>query len=271
MKPRIYLLSAVAFVLFGLISCQSSGTKEKKVATLETSRGDAKKLKAEIVELIMALPDNQETVDLINETGAAYIAGLTLENVQTENLLTRAESAKAYGGVLFDMAYTNTYNQVNTFSKLLEVNKSLVKKLGFNDFLKQQKGFQDRYQANKDNRDSVDHIVSELLSSANDYIQKNGSATDISLVFAGATLKSLNVIANVTLFAMNNDKLLTLMNKQKSRVESAYRILEMSGDDAEVKKMVQAIKPVLEVYSGTDSFGAGDVEKIKELTSFVMD
>lgn len=270
MKSRITLSLAVAILSVAMIACQSSGTKEKKVATLDSSRLDAKKLKDEIVDIIMALPDNQETVNLINETGAAYIGGLTLEDVETNNLLTRAASAKTYGGVLFDMAYANTYNQVNTFSKLLAVNESLVRKLGFEDFLAEQKAYQDRYLANKDNRDSVDHIVAELLNSSNQYIQKHGSATDISLVFAGATTKSLFVMASVTLFAMNNDKLVDLMKKQKDRIAAAYNILTMTGEDAEVQKMAEAIKPIMDIYAA-ESFSIDSVDKIREMTSFVME
>ena len=136
---RITVFVVAAVFALGLFSCQPSGTKDKKVARLDKSNIDVKKLKEEIVDIIMSLPDDSEIVGLINETGAAYVAGLTLEDVQAENLLTRAASARTYGGVLFDMAYANTYNQLNTFSKLLEVNETLVRKLGFEKFLSEQK------------------------------------------------------------------------------------------------------------------------------------
>lgn len=270
MKSKITLAFAFIALTFVFSSCQSSGTKEKKVATLENGKIDAKELKEEIVGIIMSLPDNQETVDLINETGAAYVAGLTLEDLQTENLLTRAASAKAYGGVLFDMAYANTYNQVNTLSKLLDLNESLVRKLGFESFIEEQKGYRERYLENKDNKDSVDQIVAELLSSSNDYIHKNGSSSDISLVFAAATTKSLYVISNVTLLAMNNDKLVVLMENQEDRIQSAYKILEMSDDDQEVKKMAESIRPIIGVYSGSDSFDLAAIEKIRDMTGSVV-
>jgi len=222
------------------------------------------------VDIIMSLPDDNEIVGLINETGAAYVAGLTLEDLQADNLLTHAASARTYGGVLFDMAYANTYNQLNTFSKLLEVNETLVRKLGFEKFLSEQKDLKKRYEASKEVKDSVDQIVVELLNSSNDYIQEHGSASDISLVFAGATTKSLYVMSSVTLFAMNNDKLVKLLEKQRERVSAAYSILEKSGDDPEVKKMAEAIKPILDMYSGNQPFDETTVEKMRELTSFVL-
>lgn len=270
MKSKIYSIIAVLIIAVAFVSCKSTGTKDNKVPIIEPSSIDSKKIKNDIVEMIMALPENSETVKLINETGAAYIAGLTHDNLNVGNILTRAASAKAYGVVLFDMAYANTYNQANTFSKLLDVNEALVKKLGFQGLMNIQKDYQDRYKASKDVRDSVDQIVTELLASTNEYIQENGSATDISLVFAGATTKSIYVTSNVTIFAMNNIKLVDLMKNQQERLESAIKILELSGDDQEVKKMADALKPVLEVYTVSTTFDLDAIEKIKDLTSFVM-
>lgn len=269
MKSKIFLTTLVIVLSFVLFSCKSTGTDDGKVATLKTEKIDTESLKKEIVEIIMSLPDNSETVNLINETGAAYVGGLTFEDLEAGKLHTQAENAKAYGGVLFDLAYANTYNQVNTFSKLMEINKAIVGKLGYNDFLSEQKKFEDRYTENKENRDSVNQIVAELLSSSNEYIQEQGNAEDIALIFSGATTKSLYVISNVTLFAANNGKLLDLMKNQKDRVKSAIKILELSGDNAEVAKMVAAMKPILTVY-GNESFDLSSVEKISQLTSFVM-
>jgi len=271
MKSKIFISIAIVAIAFSIFSCKSTGTKDEKIDIIDSGKLDTENLKEEIVDIIMSLPDNQETVNLINETGAAYIAGLTLENLKAESLLTRAENAKAYGGVLFDMAYASTYNQTNTFSKLLDLNENLVRKLGFTDFLKQQQDYKKRYIDAKDDEDAVDKIVSELLNSTNTYIQENGNASDISLIFAGATTKSLNVISNITIYAMNNEKLVDLIKNQKSKLESAYKILQMAGQDEEVKEMATAIKPVLEVYSSSEEFNLEDVEKIRDLTSFVME
>jgi len=271
MRTKIFSTAAVLVIAVFMISCQSSDSKSKKVATFDTNKIDAKKIKEDVVDIIVSMPSNLEVVNLINETGAAFIGGLTLEDAQINQLLTRAAKSKAYGSVLFDMAYANTYNQTNTFSKLLTVHESLTKSLGFEDLLRQQKKYQDRYQANKDNRDSINQIASEMLSSSNAYIQEHGSAVDISLVFAGATAKSLHVMSSVTLFARNNEKLVELMKSQKDRVNAAFRILELTSEDAEVNKMVEVIKPVNDVFSSSEPFTLDTVDKIQRLTEFVME
>ncbi len=264
MKNKFLALSLVlsAFLLFS--ACQQKDSKTKK-ATLNADRVDIKKVKDDIVELIVSLPDSYETVKLINETGASFIGGLTLEGISTAELLTRAEKAKSYGYVMFDMAYANIYNQTNSFSKLLEIHQKLTQELGFEELLNKQKAFQTRYMDNKDNRDSVDQIVSQLLNETNTYVQDQGSASDISLVFAGVTAKSLYIMSSLTLFAMNNEKLIALMKDQKERIEAAINVLNMVPDNSEVAKMAESLQPVKTVYD-TEPFDINSVERIQEST-----
>lgn len=265
MRTKILSLGVLVFALIFTLGCQQKNNENKKVATLNVDRLDIKKIKNDIVDIIVNLPDSYETVNLINETGAAYIGGLTEEGMSPNDLLTRAEKAKNYGYVMFDMAYANTYNQTNSFSKLLGLHEQLTRDLGFEALLAKNKVYQDRYMNNKENRDSVDQIVSELLSETNSYIQENGSASDISLVFAGVTAKSLYIMSSVTLFAMNNDKLIDLLKKQKDRIAAAINVLSMVPDDSDVVKMADVLKPINGVYS-SEPFDIQSVEKINEST-----
>lgn len=265
MKSKLIILGLLLGSMIISQSCKQNDQNNKKVATISDSRIDVKKVKEEIVELIVSLPDSYETVQLINESGASFIGGLTHEGMSTAELLTRADKAKAYGFVMFDMAYANTYNQSSSFNKLLELHTKLTQDLGYEALLAEQKKFEERYLANRDNRDSVDQIVSEMLQETNSYIQENGSASDISLVFAGVTAKSLYIMSSLTLFAMNNEKLVNLLQNQRDRIEASISILEMVPEDHDVQKMAEYLKPVKEVYSST-AFDITSVEKIQEAT-----
>ena len=265
MKSKMFIPGLLILILAFVSSCNESGKQSKKVGTLSSEKIDIKKVKEDIVDIIVSLPDSYETVKLINESGAAYIAGLTQEGMSTVELLTRADKAKTYGFVMFDLAYANTYNQTSSFTKLLELHKKLTQDLGYESLVAGQKKFEERYLANRENRDSVDQIVSEMLNETNSYIQQNGSAADISLVFAGVTAKSLFVMSNLTLFAMNNEKLVDLLKKQKDRIDAAINILGMVTDDNEVQKMAEFLAPVKAVYAA-EVFDVTSVEKIQEAT-----
>ncbi len=262
MKIKFLSLGVLFLALLFSTSCNQKGNENKKVGTLKADKLDIKKVKDDIVDIIVALPDSYETVKLINETGASFIGGLTLEGISTAELLTRAEKAKSYGYVMFDMAYANTYNQTNSFSKLLEIHQKLTQELGFEGLIAEQKIYQDRFSANRGLRDSVDQIVSELLTNTNSYIQEHGSASDISLVFAGVTAKSLYVMSSLTLFAVNNEKLITLLKDQKDRVGAAINVLNLVPDNSDVEKMAVSLKPVQDVYSA-GTFDITSVEKIQ--------
>jgi len=270
MRSSLLLIGLLSISLLLTPSCKQKGEKKNKVATLKADRLDVKKVKDDIVEIIISLPDSYETVQLINETGAAYIGGLTIEGISTGSLLTRAEKAKTYGYVMFDLAYANTYNQTNSFSKLLDLHAKLTKELGFEALLAEQEKYKERYADNKSNRDSIDHIVSELLTETNEYMQENGSAADLSLVFAGVTAKSLFVMSSLTLFALNNDKLIGLLKDQGDRVGAAINVLEMVDDEPEVTKMAQVLNPVKDVYA-TSTFDIDAVEEIHQSTKALFE
>jgi hypothetical protein len=268
MKNGILVVSLTLATLFAATSCQSKKTEVKKVAGVPMS-AEAGKIKDEIVKIVNSLPSNTETVNLINSTGAAYLAGFTGEDLKTENLLTRADKSKAYGTLIFDLAYTHTYNQVESFSKLLKIYESLTKELGFEELMESQRQFKDRYQKNKNNKDSVDFLVTDMLSKTNSIIQKSGTAVDISLVFAGAVVKSLNVMSYLTLFATSKDKLIEVLQKQKEVINAACDILKKSSADQDVSKLYQTLVPINDLYNSTGTFSAETVEKINKLTNFI--
>ena len=270
MKTRITLAAFLLLTLFAFNSCKPKSSDSTKVATLNSARVDSEKIKDEVVKIIESLPTNQETVKLINETGASYIAGLTEESVNMEKLLTRAQKLQTFGKVLFDLAYTDTYNQTESFTKLLQIEEELSRQLGFNELLSIQKPYRDRYVANKSNRDSVDAIVVSMLSTTNEYIQKNGSASDIALVFASTTVKALNTITSLTLFAKTNDKLIEILKKEKDHVNGAISILEMTAGDPEVDGLLAKLKPIKDVFSSTETFTLDTVDKINQLTAKII-
>lgn len=266
-KVLVIVLALAAPIL--MTSCQSKKTEAKKVASTGAVSADAAKIKEEIIQIVKSLPSNTETVNLINSTGAAYLAGFTGENLKTENLLTRADKAKAYGTIIFDLAYTHTYNQTELFTKLVKIYESLTKELGFEELVDSQKQFRDRYQNNKDNKDSLDVLVSDMLTTTNDLIQKSGSSADISLVVAGAVVKSLNVISYLTLFSPGQDKLIEVLKKQKDVINAACEILKKSPDDQEVAKLYASIVPINDLFNSTETFSAETVDKINKLTNFI--
>jgi hypothetical protein len=208
-------------------------------------------------------------VYLINATGASYLAGFTGEDMKTENLLTRNDKARAYGTLLFDLAYTHTYNQVESFSKLLKIYESLTRELGFEEIVATQKQFQNSYQKQKGNKDSLNLLVSNMLSKTNALIQKSGTAVDISLVVAGAVLKSLNVISHLTLYATSQDKLIEVLKQQKSVINGVCAILEKSPGDPDVSTLYKTLAPINDLFKSPDTFNAQTVEKINKLTGFI--
>lgn len=269
MKTKVLVIALTLAAAVTMPSCQSKKTENKKAAVISAESPESAMIKDEIIKIVNTLPSNSETVNLINSTGASYLAGFTGEDMKTENLLTRADKARAYGTIIFDLAYTNTYNQTESFSKLLKIYETLTKDLGFEELVKTQKQFKDHYQKIKDNSDSVDILVTNMLKTTNDLVQKSGSAVDISLVFAGAVAKSLNVISYLTLFSPGKDQLIEILQKQKDVINATCLILEKSPKDQYVSKFYAEMEPINKIYNSTETFSTETVEKINKLTGFI--
>ncbi|MCX6224426.1 MAG: hypothetical protein NTV01_06690, partial [Bacteroidia bacterium] len=252
-----------------ITSCKSKKPEVKKATPVSTESLLTRKVKDEIIKVAYSLPTNTETVNLINATGASYLAGVTGQDMKTGNLLTRNERATAYGTLLFDLAYTHTYKQVEPFSKLLKIFGTLTSELGFEELVQMQKSFQVDYQEHKDNKDSLNVLVANLLNKTNESIRNNGTAVDISLVVAGAALKSLNVITNITLFAKNPDKLIEVLKNQKTVVSSVCAILEKSPENPDVSKLYKSLVPINDLFNSPETFNVQTVEKINKLTGFI--
>jgi hypothetical protein len=271
MKTTSFALLLTLAVLTLTTSCQPKKPEVKKASSVISLLANDQQLKDEIIKIANSLPSNSETVNLINSTGAAYLAGLTGEDLNTDNLLTRTDKAKAYGTILFDLAYTHTYKQVEAFSKLVKIYEKLTKELGFEELVATQSKYRDRYQQNKNNKDSVEIIVSDMLQATNNYIKKNGSAVDISLVFGGAVVKSLNVISYLTMFANGKDQLLEILKKQKGVINSSCDILKKLTADQGVNEFYLTLLPINDIFNSSETFSAESVEKINKLTSFISE
>jgi hypothetical protein len=269
MKNRILVVSLAIASIFLVSACQNKKTDAGKVAATSTQSNDSGKIKDEIVRIVSSLPNNTETVNLINSTGAAYLAGFTAEDLKPETLMTRSDKARVYGSVIFDLAYTNTYRQVESFSKLMKVFETLTQDLGFQELVQKQKEFRAHYQQDKTNPDSLDVMLSNMLKETNTLIQSSGSAADISLVFSGTVAKSLHVISYLTLFAPAKDKLLVVLQKQKGMVNAVCEILAKSPEDASVSKMYQSMIPIQKIFNAPEPFTPQTVEEINKLTAFI--
>ncbi len=266
MKTKIVVVSLMLASVCLMPSCQSKKSGEKKVPATSAEATDNSKVKAEIIQIVNTLPSNSETVNLINSTGAAYLAGFTGEDLKTGNLLTRADKAKAYGSVVFDMAYTNTYNQVESFSKLLKVYETLTQELGFEELVETQKQFRVDYDKNKDNKLALEALVGDMLKKTNELIQKTGSAKDVTLVFAGAVVKSMNVISYLTLFSPGKEKLMEVLQKQKGVINATCEILGKSAGDPDISKFNTVLLPINAIFQSTEPFTTQSVEEINRLT-----
>ncbi len=266
MKTKILVVSLTLASLFVATSCQSKKSEDKKSTAAKVEAPSAAVTKEEIRAIIKSMPSQSEVIKLVNATGAAYLAGFTNENLKTENLLTRAEKTEALGAVLFDMSYTHLYRQVEPFNKLLKISESLTKELGFEELVESLKQFRTEYDKNKNNPAVLDTLFEEWKIKVKQLIYSSSSVKDLSLVYCGGVMKSLNVISYLTLFAPQKEQLLVVLKNQKALINSACEVLAKSPGDADISKYLQNLTPINKIFQSSEPLTTQSIEQINKLT-----
>jgi hypothetical protein len=213
------------------------------------------------------MPAQTDVIKLVNSTGAAYLAGFTNEGLNTENLLTRAEKSTALGAVLFDIAYTHLYRQVEPFNKLIKISETLTKDLGFEELTQSLKGLKAEYDSHKDNSTEMDAIFEDWRVNSKKQLYQSGSVKDLSLIYSAGVVKSLNVISYLTLFAPQKEQLLVVLKDQKGAINAVCEILSKSPGDAEISKYLETLTPVNKIFQSSEPFTEKSIEEINKLTA----
>lgn len=266
MKTRILVVSLLLASLCIVTSCQSKKSEDKKAGAAKVETPAASVTKEEIRAIIKSMPTQAEVIKLVNSTGAAYLAGFTNENLKTENLLTRADKTKALGAVLFDMSYTHLYRQVEPFNKLLTISETLTKELGFEELVESFKQFKTEFDKNKDNQVVLDTLFEGWKLKIKKLLYTSSSVQDLSLVYCGGVIKSLNVISYLTLFAPQKEQLLVVLKNQKGLINSACEVLAKSPADPEISKYLETLTPINKIFQSSEPLTEKSIEEINKLT-----
>ncbi len=270
MKTKILVVTLTLASLCVLTSCQPKKSEDKKTGVAKIEAPQSNVTKEEIRAIIRSMPTQTEIIKLINSTGASYLAGFTNESLNTQNLLTRSEKAMALGSVLFDLAYTHMYRQVEPFNKLIKISETLTKDMGFEEIVESIKTLRADYEKNKDNKEELDKIFEEWRVDSKKLLYTSGSVKDISLIYSAGVVKSLNVISYLTLFAPQKDQLLVVLKNQKGAMNAVCEILSKSPGDPDISKYLETLTPINKIFQSTEPFTQKSIEEINSRTVAVV-
>jgi len=270
-KRVLPLVLGLVLIIFS--GCNSSTkTKEEKGTTpggqkayVEVETFDAVKIKDQIVETINKMPSEKEVVTLLNEAGASYIFDLTVPPEEAEKLMNKADQSFGLGLYSFDLLYASVYNRGDVATKIADVSEQLIDKLGLRDQLTSTESYMAKIKANADNKDSLDHIVTDNMN----YYHRQMSISDEPDVYALSVIASnteaLYVLSQTTLLANNNEKMLYIMNLQGERVKLVFTLLELMSGDEDIKPYYEQFKPVVKIFEDNQKITEKELAEIGPL------
>ena len=263
-------LLLASFVLFA-VACNNSAKSKKgttsdgKEASVDVEVFDVVKIKDQIVEIIQNSPEAVEVAKMLSEAGASYILDLTVPAEDAEKLMTTTQMSIGLGMYAFDFQYANIYRRGDVVSKIGQVEKQLIVKLGLEGQLTSPENYIERIKANADNKDSVDYLVTQAMNFANQQLTTGDHPDVAALSVIGANVEALYVLSQLSLLAADNAELIKIMSAQKERAKTVFQLLELMSGDETVKPYYEKMVPVFNYFEGLTTFGDKELKEISPM------
>lgn len=250
MNRKIYFLpaAAMAYALF-LTSCGDDKTEEggkitDTVAHAQVSDSD----RVDATRQIMySIPSSAETADLLKEAGATYDIKLMNDVNNTDKYNVLRSQALNLGIFGADLNYANVFEKSMEVQLYMESCQSLVKKLDIEGAISE--NVWDRLEENKDNRDSLNSIVSEVFFDLDTYLEENDKTEISALIVAGGWIEGLYIATQMVNEKKPNQTILNRVAEQKLSLEHLCKLMEKYQTTDNIKMVREDLNKLKEVYN----------------------
>lgn len=265
-----FFIQTITVILVSLVvfSCNRTGKQSKgdasarNEASVRAEEFDSVKMKARIVEIIQKVPKGSEIADLLNEAGASYIVDLTVSPGNIEKMLTTTQKALGAGMFAFDTKYAAVYKRGDIVLQSRKNVNQLSIELGLEEDLTYARKYTERLEKNRSNSDSLEFLAAQMAKDYHQYMQQGKHSDIYALGSIGANIEALYVLSQMTLLAINNEKLLAVMNNQNERVKTLATLLEIMSGDKNVKPYYESIEPVFKFLGEKTTITVSDLKTI---------
>lgn len=189
---------AVYFLLIILSVSYSCNNENKNSNNNATDLDEEFKTSGGLIKLndrLFSIPAPMQISKLVKEAGISYNKSYlnTTESVSKySSTFKQALNLGVYGA---DLGYLNTYDQLPDAALYFGVVKVLSKELGITGAIN--KGLMDRFESNKNNKDSVMKIVANMYRDADSYLMNNERNEIGIIILAGGWIESLHFLTQI--------------------------------------------------------------------------
>jgi hypothetical protein len=230
MNRKFLSVAAISTSLF-FVGCSGgkdgNGGGEIKDTVAKEQKTDSSRLEA-TKQIMYSIPSTAETADLLKAAGTSYDIKMMndVKFVDKYNVLKKqALNLGIYGA---DLNYANVFEKSMEVQLYMESCQSLVKKLGIEGAISD--NVWDRLEDNKDDRDSLNSIISEVFFDLDTYLEENDKTEISGLIVAGGWIEGLFIATQMLNEKKPNQELLERIAEQKLSLENLRKLMEAYTD-----------------------------------------
>lgn len=267
MKALNVLGSALTLSLI-LVACGSEDGKNggKVTDTVAKEIGIDTNRLAATKQIMYSVPSTAETAELLKEAGTTYNVKMMndVNNVDKYNVLrSQALNLGIYGA---DLSYANVFEKSMEVQLYMESCQSLVNKLGIEGAITET--VWERLEENKDSRDSLNSIISEVFFDLDTYLEENDKTEISGLIVVGGWIEGLYIATQMINEKNPNQKLLNRVAEQKLSLDNLQKLMESYKETENIKDVRKDISDLKVVFDKiTITREAGETKTVNGVTT----
>ena len=245
------ILTVIGALCFSVIIASCGGDKESegtqvtdtvaKEQVTDTNRLAATK------QIMYSIPSTAETADMLKEAGTSYDIKLMndVKNVDKYNVLrSQALNLGIFGA---DLNYANVFEKSMEVQLYMESCQSLVKKLGIEGAISD--NVWERLEDNKDDKDSLNSIISEVFFDLDTYLEENDKTEISGLIVAGGWIEGLYIATQMQNEKKPNKQLMDRVAEQKLSLDNLAKLMAAYTETENIKNVREDITQLQTVFN----------------------
>ncbi len=203
---------------------------------------------SDVKQIFYTIPSPMEMASLIRKSGAAFDKEILNDVNKSGNYATSKEQAMNLGVYGADLSYTTMFDQQQESIYYLSAARGLAKDLGVEDAIDNK--IIERVNDNRNNRDSLMHIVSDAYWSLNGYLKEGGREEVSALVIAGGWIEALYLAS--THVSEGNDELKKRIAEQKYSLKDLINLLESYDNAEDLQEVLVDLKEIQGIFNSVE-------------------
>ncbi len=245
------IIKTFLFISAGVLAFASCGEADKTDGgevtdtTAHENGKDSNRLAA-TKQIMYSIPSTSETADLLKEAGTGYDLNLMNDPKNKDKYNTLKKQALNLGIFGADLSYANVFEKSMEVQLYMESCQGLVKKLGIDAAIDE--NVWDRLEENKDDRDSLNSIISEVFFDLDTYLEENAKTEISGLIVAGGWIEGLFIATQMINDKMPNEKLKQRVAEQKLSLENLIKLMQSYEDTENIREVRDDLNKLKVIY-----------------------